>query len=155
MKFIKSSIVLAVLAAGGVAHAASATGQIQLSGAVSQVCTIAVTPTAKATNLDILTGETAAVVGTVTEDCNAGNGYTVSLTSANSGKLSSTATGSSPTTYTAAYDNGTGSIATKITADRNSHQFGRQGQVQVSFPGNSQAVAGSYTDTLNIVIAAK
>lgn len=113
------------------------------------------TPTAKATNLDILTGETAAVVGTVTEDCNAGNGYTVSLTSANSGKLSSTATGSSPTTYTAAYDNGTGSIATKITADRNSHQFGRQGQVQVSFPGNSQAVAGSYTDTLNIVIAAK
>lgn len=155
MKFIKSSIVLAVLAAGGVAHASSASGQIQLSGSVANICTLAVTATAKATNLDILGGETNAVVGTISEDCNSGNGYTVSLTSTNSGKLTSSANGSTPTTYTAAYDNGTGSIATKITADRNSHQFGRQGQVQVSFAGNSQAVAGSYTDTLNIVIAAK
>jgi hypothetical protein len=155
MKFVTSSILLAALAASSIAHAAGETAQVQVSGAVAVNCTLAVTPTAKASSLSILAGESAAVVGTVTENCNSGTGYTVTLTSANAGSLLSTAAGAVPTTYQATYDDGAGAIASQIVATRNNAQFGRQGDLKVSFAGNSQAVAGQYNDTLNLIIAAK
>jgi len=69
--------------------------------------------------------------------------------------LLSTAAGAVPTTYQATYDDGAGAIASQIVATRNNAQFGRQGDLKVSFAGNSQAVAGQYNDTLNLIIAAK
>lgn len=155
MKFVTSSILLAALAASAVAHAADDKADLQLRGDVAVKCTLAVTPTAKAASLSILAGESDTVVGTVTENCNSGIGYTVTLTSSNAGQLLSTAAGAVPTVYSAAYDNGDGDIRDQIIAYRDRAHFGRQGEVKVSFAGNSQAIAGQYNDTLNLIIAAK
>jgi hypothetical protein len=154
MKFTRTALVIAALAATAFAHA-SDTAQLELSGKVAVNCTLAVKPTAKASSLDIINGERSTVVGQVTESCNSGNGYTVSISSGNAGQLLSKATGAVPTAYQAGYDDGTGSIDKSIVADRNAARFGHEGSLWVTFAGNSKAVAGQYNDIINLVIAAK
>ena len=162
MKSFKSTLTLvaaAVAMFASAAHAAddrgSASASLELRGSVAVNCTISITPTAKATNLDILGGEKDTLVGTATETCNAGNGYTVEVTSGNQGNLINKANGAVPTTYQARYDDADGQIADKIVANRDKAQFGREGKLLVSFSGNSQAIAGTYSDIVNLVIAAK
>jgi hypothetical protein len=128
---------------------------MELRGSVAINCTISITPTAKATSLDIVGGEKSTLVGTATESCNSGNGYTVEVSSSNQGSLVNKANGAVPTAYQAVYDDGTGQIDSKIVANRGKAQFGRQGKLLVTFAGNAQAIAGTYSDTVNLVIAAK
>lgn len=155
MKSLKSAIALAIIASAFSAQAATDTAQLELRGSVGVNCTIAVTPTAKATSLDILGGEKEALVGVVTENCNSGTGYTVSLTSGNAGQLLSKSAGAKPTNYEARYDDGVGEIAKEIVAARDKAHFGREGKLTVSFAGDKQAIAGVYSDIVNLVIAAK
>jgi hypothetical protein len=42
-----------------------------------------------------------------------------------------------------------------MVAERNEAFFNRQGKLTVSFDSNPQAIAGTYTDVINLVIAAK
>ncbi|MEN9586490.1 MAG: hypothetical protein RIT15_65 [Pseudomonadota bacterium] len=128
---------------------------MELRGSVAVNCTIGITATAKATSLDILNGEKNTLVGTTTESCNSGNGYTIEVSSTNQGSLVNKANGAVPTAYQAIYDDGAGQIGSKIVANRDKAQFGRQGKLLVSFSGNSQAIAGTYSDIVNLVIAAK
>lgn len=155
LKSLKTAIALAAIAAAFGAHAATDTAQLEIRGSVAVNCTIAVTPTAKATTLDILGGESDTLVGVVTENCNNGNGYTVSLTSNNAGQLLSKATGAKPYSYAARYDDGVGDIAKQIVAGRDKAFFGRSGNLSVSFSGDKQAIAGVYSDVINLVIAGK
>ena len=157
MKSFKSALTLVAVAAALFAGAAQAadTASLDISGTVAVSCNISVRPTAKATSLDILNGETAAVVGTVTETCNSGTGYQVSLSSSNRGQLVSAATGSTPTSYTATYDDARGTIDAGMSTTRSQAYFGRTGDLAVSFGGNGQAIAGTYVDTINLVIAAR
>lgn len=154
MNAIKSAFVLALFATAFGAHAADS-AKLELRGTVGANCTIAVVPTAKATSLDILNGEKSTLVGVVTESCNVGTGYTVSLNSSNTGKLLSTATGAKATAYEAKYDDAVGSIDKELVASRDKAFFGRQGNLTVSFSGDQQAIAGVYSDVINLVIAAK
>ncbi len=157
MNAFKSAIALAVVAASFGAHAAvsSESAKLELRGSVAVNCTIDVKPTAKATSLDIINGEKETLVGVVTESCNSGNGYTVHLTSDNAGKLLSAATGAKPTAYEARYDDGQGAISKEIVAGREQAFFGRQGNLTVSFAGDQQAIAGVYSDIVNLVVKAK
>ena len=155
LAFVTAIVFTSVAHADDDARASSTSTSLELRGSVAVNCTIGITPTAKATNLDIVNGEKDTLVGVATESCNSGNGYTVQLTSSNQGSLINKATGATPTTYQASYDDGAGSIASKIVAGRDKAQFGRQGKLLVSFSGNSQAIAGTYSDVINLVIAAK
>mgnify|MGYP000104775816 CR=1 FL=1 len=167
MKSFKSALaVVAIALCASAAHADNGLhlGQLkqdgtstslELMGSVAVNCTISITPTAKATSLDIVGGEKNTLVGTTTESCNSGNGYTVEVTSNNQGSLVNKANGAVPTAYQAIYDDGAGQIGSKIVANRDKAQFGRQGKLLVSFSGNSQAIAGTYSDIVNLVIAAK
>jgi len=157
MKAIKTLIALSAVAAafGAQAATASDSAKLELRGSVAVNCTIAVQPTAKATNLDILGGEKDTLVGVVTENCNSGNGYSVHLSSDNAGQLLSKAAGAKPTVYSASYDDGAGDIAKEIVASRDQAQFDRQGKLTVSFAGDAQAIAGVYSDIVNLVIKAK
>lgn len=139
----------------GSAAGASDSAKLELRGSVAVNCTIAVKPTAKATSLDILGGEKGTLVGVVTENCNAGNGYTVQLSTDNAGQLRSTAPGAKAMTYTAAYDDAAGDISKLLVASRNTAFFNRQGNLTVSMAGDSQAIAGVYSDIVNLVIKSK
>jgi hypothetical protein len=135
MNASKSLIALAVIAASfGASAADQDSAKLELRGSVAVNCTIAVKPTAKATSLDILGGEKSTLVGVVTESCNSG---------------------AKPTLYTAAYDDALGDIAKELVAGRDTAFFNRQGNLTVSFAGDAQAIAGVYSDIVNVVIKAK
>ena len=156
MNASKTIIALSLFAAAFGAYAAEEdSAKLELRGSVAVSCTIAVKPTAKATSLDILGGEKDTLVGVVTENCNSGNGYTVQISTDNFGQLRSTAPGAKVTPYTAAYDDATGDISKELVAGRSTAFFNRQGNLTVSFAGDSQAIAGVYADIVNLVIKAK
>lgn len=134
----------------GAAAEASTSGTIQLKGSVAKTCTISVSDV-NAT-LDIVGGENSRSVGTVVENCNSGSGYDITITSANSGALRA---GNATVNYSVVYDNQTQTLGSPWTVNRNSAQFGKQVTVGVTIPARPNAVAGSYTDTLTIQIAAK
>ncbi|MEC4593868.1 MULTISPECIES: spore coat protein U domain-containing protein [Nitrospirillum] len=145
--------VAATLALASAAWAAGTSGTIHIGATVPTVCTVAVTDS-NAT-LDLVNGQNAVTVGSVTEQCNAGSGYTVSVASANSGTLKSSATGSGAVAYNLTYDNTAAAKNGSLTTDRSGSGQARQGTLAVSLPGNNQAVAGQYQDTVTISIAAK
>ena len=63
--------------------------------------------------------------------------------------------GAKVTPYTAAYDDALGGIAKELVAGRETAFFGREGKLTVSFAGDAQAIAGVYSDVVNVVIKAK
>ena len=80
-----SALVLALFAAGS-AHAAGPTsGQIIIRGTVGSICEIGVVD--YGTNLDLVAGESNRAVGQVTETCNDADGYSVSFSSTEGGKM--------------------------------------------------------------------
>jgi spore coat protein U-like protein len=135
------------------AQAQSATGTIRLMGTVAVNCTVAVTDLSPSLNL--VGGETAKQVGTVVENCNSGTGYTVSVASAGKGTLTSTGSGTQPVSFTLGYDGQSSSLSSDLTLNRSTAQFGKSVPVTVTIPANAQRIAGSYSDTLTITIAAK
>lgn len=66
---------------------ASNSGTLFLKGTVTARVSLAVTPTNEATTLDLLTSKTDLKVASVRERSNSGNGYKVSVSSVNGGKL--------------------------------------------------------------------
>ena len=144
----------AATACGTLSHA-QGYRQLELGAAVPLRCTLNISPSAKASNLDMAGGENNILVGTLTESCNASNGYVVQIISSNKGQLITTSGLSSSANYQVQYDDAEGVIANALVANRNQAQFARQGKLAVSVPANSQRPAGSYSDTLSIVISAK
>jgi len=157
IKGMSLSVVAVSLAAAFAlpAQAAGESGKIELQGRVGENCTVAVTQLPKATALDIVGGEKNAQVADVVESCNVGVGYKVTLTSANQGRLLSGATGAQPVSFAVGYDNANGDIAKELVATRDSAQFDKKVPVTVSFAANPQAIAGTYTDTVTVTIAAR
>ena len=137
--------------------ATQAGSSLNLAGVVPVSCSIAIAATAKATSLDLKTGEQGVTVGVITENCNSSAGYTVAISSQTGGQLRSVAGDATAplTSYTASYDDATGSIASGLSTTRKSAFFGRTGNLVVSIPANAQAIAGNYSDSITVVIAAK
>ncbi|MDE1145237.1 MAG: spore coat protein U domain-containing protein [Azospirillaceae bacterium] len=151
---VAATLALASSLWASAAWADGSSGTIHLSATVATVCTVSVTDS-NAT-LDLVNGQNSLTVGSVTEQCNAGNGYTVSVASANSGVLkSSSSTTTTSVPYNLTYDSNTASKTGTLTADRTTATQNRQGTLAVSLPGNAQAVAGHYQDTVTVSIAAK
>ncbi|QJE73142.1 fimbrial major subunit CsuA/B family protein [Aerophototrophica crusticola] len=150
----KSFATAALLAAATVAAAAPASantsGNIQLKGSVTQSCTIQVQDLGQSLNLS--GGENQKTVGSVTETCNAGQGYRITLASANAGKLRS---GNNAIDYQVAYESQSGNLGGQMVIDRATAQFGRKADLKVTIPASAQYIAGEYADTVTVTIAAK
>ncbi|MBJ7416786.1 MAG: spore coat protein U domain-containing protein, partial [Niveispirillum sp.] len=118
---------------------------------VALSCTIAVQDLNQ--SLALKAGETAKTVGSVTETCNSGSGYKITLASANAGKLKS---GNFTINYTVSYDNGSaGALTSQMVIDRATAQFGKKSDLKVTVPASDQYIAGDYADTVTVTIAAK
>jgi spore coat protein U-like protein len=140
------------------ALAQSASGTINLTGTVAASCTVAVTPLPAAAALPLTTSGTQTVtVGNIVETCNTPNGYTVTL-SGRSTLASSTSGASSAIAYTVGYN---GSSSNSIAGSgqgftRNGPNFsGTALPVAISFAGNANLVAATYSDTITITIASR
>ncbi len=135
------------------ANAQAASGTIRLQGSVAVNCTVAVTDLNQSLNL--VQGETARQVGTVVENCNSGTGYTISVSSANNGQLTSTGTGTVPIAFTLGYDGQSSNLSSTLELNRSGAQFGKNVPVTVTIPAASDRIAGTYNDTITVTIAAR
>ncbi|MFV3131224.1 spore coat protein U domain-containing protein [Niveispirillum sp. KHB5.9] len=148
--FAKTAAALAVIAIAAPAMAQNASGTIQLKGTVALSCTIAVQDLGQ--SLALKAGETNKTVGSVTETCNSGNGYKITLASANAGKLKS---GNFTINYSVAYDSFSGALTSQAVVDRATAQFGKKSDLKVTVAASDQYIAGDYADTVTVTIAAK
>ena len=151
-KFFAKAAAAALIAAtfAAPAFAQSASGTIQLKGNVALSCTIAVQDLGQ--SLSLKTGESNKVVGNVTETCNSGSGYRITLASANAGKLKN---GNFTIDYSVNYDSFTGGLTSQAVVDRATAQFGKKSDLKVTVAASDQYIAGDYADTVTVTIAAK
>ena len=141
--------------AQGSAIAADSTATLQLRGTVPATCVVQVVDSGASLNL--LGGEANRQVGTVSETCNAGSGYLITLSSANGGQLGGAAGGSGQkVAYTVSYgDAAATGLAQPVTMTRAASAFGKTQALSVSLPAQSRLAAGDYQDSLTVTIAAK
>lgn len=160
----KLLVASAVLLFGGFAMQAQAASRASLflEGTIEIICDLFVDPVIGSLNsLDIVNGETARLVATVTETTNNPTGYRIDMESVNTGQLIHN-NGTSQTAYTIAYDGaaavapgavGTpvavktvaGPIAATVTATAN---------VEITVNPGGALPAGAYTDTLIFTMVA-
>lgn len=147
---------LAVATVAGFAATASAqatSGTIRLQGTVALACTVSVTDLNQSLNL--VQGETNKQVGSVVETCNSGTGYSITVTSANNGTLTSTGNGTQPIAFTLGYDGQSSNLNSGLQLTRSSAQFDKTVPVTVTVPAASNRIAGTYNDTITVTIAAR
>lgn len=137
---------------------AALSGSITLTGHVNSATSITVTPQNNYNALDLTVNTTDLVVAAVREKNNTAAGYTVTLASANSGKLKNGAVGE--VTYSGKYN---GSAVTLSSTPQNVTTQGAQTGIvnvvknfSITYTGTPEAdlMVGDYTDTLTFTIAA-
>lgn len=164
MKRIIAIMSLGVIISAG-AFAASATGTLNLSGTVPQTVSITVTPTAAASSLALDTTATDLQVGNIVVTTNDPNGFDVSVSSLNGGKLvgtgpldalaytldTSMSAGAGP--YTAADLTGATAILSQTSRTTGA---GVTQYLYINYTGDATLNSGTnYTDTLTFTIIGK
>lgn len=132
------------------------TGTLILQGIVGTTYSISVASQTGAMTLDILNGESAKLVGVATETSNNGAGYKVTMSSANNGELKNSTL--DQVQYKVSYNGGTAvtpsSTAAVVKTSSVPQAAGVTSNIAVTFTGKPTAVAGTYSDTLTLTIAA-
>lgn len=133
---------------------AQSNGGIGLRGTMETICFVQINQT-NTNSIDLVKGANNLTIGTVGEKCNRGNGFTVTISSANAGALVN-ATGARAA-YTVQYDNsGKKSLATPVVLTRTSAKKTVSSKsFKVTIPANPEAIAGTYADTITVAIAAR
>lgn len=159
MKSMKIAAALFTTFAVGTSAIAATTGTLTISGTVATVYSITVAPNSDATNLNITGGETAKLVGKVTEQSNALNGYTINMKSANAGQLVNTNNNTVKTSYKLGY-NGQSSVSLNANdtqvkkVNTLSGLTSVDSNVTVDVTALPSAAAGTYSDTITVSIVA-
>ncbi len=140
---------------------AAPTGQVTITGNVPVACDLLVQQEAGASSIpDISAGHVDRHIATVTETCNSPDGYTVTMTGANSGDhtgmfVDNISTDSHP--FTVKY-NGVSVPPGGVVTDSTLTVFGVQKNVDITYPADETltgTVADTYEETLTFTIAAK
>lgn len=152
---LRPILAVATLLAGAFsAQAAVANGNVALKGAMETICFVQINQT-YTNSIDLVKGTGSLTIAKVGEKCNLGNGFTVMVQSANGGSLVDTSGNKVP--YTIRYDNsGDKSLAAPVVLTRTSaKRTVSTKNFNVKVPAKADAVAGSYTDTITVSIAAR
>lgn len=155
--------------------AAQQTGNIPLSGSMAQNCTISVTPTVEASNLDLSDGAKRVRVGDVLQNCNKKVGYRLTVNSDNCGtgtpgaKLIGAEASPENLRYSVEFNNPTtggsqaivtGLLSTQCTGDTyilgravaNAKIRNETSNIYINYTGDSGLAADSYTDILRLTM---
>ena len=146
-----SALIAALLVAGSANAAGPTSGQIIIRGTVGSICEIGVVD--YGTNLDLVAGESNRAVGQVTETCNDADGYSVSFTSSEGGKMVGPLGAISA--YRVNYDTlSDTSLSADASIARPDPQWNVQHDLTVNVEGQNELPAGEYRDTVTVTIAA-
>ena len=137
----------------------TATGNLTLTGSISDTVSIAVTPSGSYNSLPLTTTQVDTVVASVAESSNATAGYLILAKSTNGGKLQHTTDATQSVSYTMKY--GASGALTLTTVDQTIKTQSTGGvysavasAVSISYTGATAAAkrAGSYTDSITFTI---
>jgi hypothetical protein len=147
-------IIMSLLISSSVFAASS--GTLLLKGTVLVSSDVVVVPLAKATTLNVTTGEVSTSVANVNETSNNRLGYKINLTSANGGKLKLTTDVTKTISYTMDYAGKVLTLSTTAqtakTVSSLSAKTTSTSLVKITTTGNINALGGDYTDTVTISI---
>jgi hypothetical protein len=155
MKKIRISFLTLLLASSVIA---ATNGSIMISGNVNAATALVVTSETGYNALALSTGATNQKVATVREINNTANGYTLTLSSANAGKLR---LGTQDINYSATYDNTSvnltlaGVIVTNQGAQTSPINVTKDFKITFAGVDESLYMQGTYSDTLTFTIASK
>jgi hypothetical protein len=141
------------------AHAATS-GILNISGVVPVLQSVVITPNGtNNTTLNLLAGEVAKNIATVTETSNNALGYTIQASSLNNGFLVLTTDNTKKTAYQISYNGGSyTTITTVLTQVKNvaslSGNTVSNSVVLINVTALPNAVAGTYNDVITISIVA-
>ena len=145
-----SALVAALLVAGSANAAGPTSGQIIIRGTVGSICEIGVVD--YGTNLDLVAGESNRAVGQVTETCNDADGYSVSFSSTEGGKMVGPL--GAVSAYRVNYDTiSDTSLTSAALIARPDPQWNVQHDLTVNVEGQNELPAGEYRDTVTVTIA--
>lgn len=147
-------LAVVTLLGGTLSAQAAANGSVALKGAMETICFVQINQT-YTNSIDLVKGTSNLTVAKVGEKCNLGNGFKVSIISANGGSLTDASGNKVP--YTINYDNsGTKSLSAAVVLTRTSaKRTVSTKNFNVTVPAKLEAVAGSYADTITVSIAAR
>ena len=134
---------------------AATTGTLILKGTVPQLLDILVTPEPFATTLPLSTTQADSLVAEVRERSNSATGYTVSVSSANLGKLVHETVLTSTVNYSLKYNGQTVNLLTGSTFSELTRGV-KNRDVEISYTGVPEIdlTEGEYTDTVTFTIVA-
>ncbi len=135
------------------ASAQPSSGSIGLRGGVPVDCALFINQSSQ--TVDIVNGVSNLTLGSVGERCNSGTGYTVTISSANGGVMLSQ--GAQAVPYSIQWhDTGLRSLTTPVVMSRGgARAYLTTRSFRVTVPAQPQALAGVYTDTITMTIAAR
>jgi hypothetical protein len=131
------------------------TGTLNLKGTVPSILSLEISPETVATALPLDTTQTNTKIASVTERSNNKDGYKVTVTSTNQGKLVLDSENYIP--YSLTYDNSPVNLAETAEFNNSFTNAGPQEKdVKISYTGaeHSARIAGDYTDTITFTIVA-
>lgn len=156
MHFFKITIALFIMICFVGGAKASNTATLMLRGNIPSLMSISVNPTPEAQNLDLTSTQTDLLVARVQEVSNSNTGYSISVSSQNTGNLVHT-DNSANIPYTMKYDGQVLNLESTATISHPSVSAVSQNKdIEISYTGQSpeEAVAGDYEDTITFSISA-
>ena len=139
------------------AQAATATGNLGLSGSIPDSVSLTVTPNATATSLTLTANAVDVTVASVNEVSNAQNGYSVFAKSTNAGKLVHSTDATQLINYTIKYNAGGALTLTAIDQQVKTvtgGMYNTNSAVTISYTGVSASArkSGLYSDTITFTL---
>lgn len=135
---------------------AATSGSLLLKSIVPKVFSVVVNPTTLASTLPLETTQANSTVAGVALKANTQNGYKVTITSANTGKLVHQTNAASTMPYTMKFDGQSVNLSTGTTLVFNtSGPTNKNAPVQISYTGvpYSSLQQGDYTDTVTFTVS--
>lgn len=135
-------------------------GSLNLKGIIAVINDLSISPYSKATNLDIVSGESGTVMAEVIEQSNNPDGYSIQVSSRNAGRLINTSSTNEQIFYQISYNNGSyftpnaSAITTKAVFSL-SQKTSSVNSLKIKFSGLSNAESGSYEDIMTLSIVVK
>lgn len=152
--FAAAATVTFALAMATQAQASDTSSTLKINGTVAAVCTVSIQDMSQTLNL--VQGANKTVVGKITETCNAPSGYTIRIASANAGQMVNAQNNNAKVAYTVDYDSRQNAQLNSELVQNygNTQAYGEVKELKVSVAGNANRVAGAYSDTITVTIAA-